>query len=508
MLLVFVSFLSLAAGLSSVDSSSPKQRFYEAFFVEVAERKYQEALSEYRDLVDAFPADPDFAAWVRVRVAACEKSLGKYEAASEQLRLASGIEGVSTRVRNEIEKVRRSLDRVKPIEPSVDVDSGSASEKSAVVEAIERGLSYLAKEQLEDGRWTSPAVAHDRSKLGELISGYDVGVTGLVLGAFVASGQSHQGKHHPADSAGKRELAANPGEQGSHAKVVQKGLEWLLAQQKFMGSEIGGHFGLSEIPTSVYNHAVAVVTLADLLELTGDGDRLGEPLSFAVRHTMYRQNPGYGWQYQPRSGKNDTSVTTWMMLGLQRARALSSPGNLAWDDEEVRQSLDGGHGWIARTTSKATSITGYVAPGDPGSRWLGHGSPYPFLKMPTMTAAALAVRMLRGEEDATSPIVSRQVRVLLDQPPRWQYEKGRSTVNYLYWYWGSLAFREIGGTSAAQWRDAVYEALVRNQARDGAWLPVGEWGKAGGPNYSTALAVRTLAIWAQRPQSAADSSRR
>jgi hypothetical protein len=83
---------------------------------------------------------------------------------------------------------------------------------------------------------------------------------------------------------------------------------------------------------------------------------------------------------------------------------------------------------------------------------------------------------------------------MLMKPPAYDVEKG--SIDYYYWFYGSMAMFQIGGKHWKKWREAVLEALLSHQREDGcekgSWDPLGAWGEEGGRVYTTALAVLAL----------------
>jgi hypothetical protein len=118
-----------------------------------------------------------------------------------------------------------------------------------------------------------------------------------------------------------------------------------------------------------------------------------------------------------------------------------------------------------------------------------------------MTAAAVGCSLLVGEDRQ-----ARRVRLGADliarHLPAWQEKEGGnlSTINFYYWYFGTLALSRLGGPEFRRWQEEVDRVLTASQRQEsgadeeGSWDPVDEWGPAGGRVYSTALAVMTLAI--------------
>src|SRR5262245_19869911 len=92
---------------------------------------------------------------------------------------------------------------------------------------------------------------------------------------------------------------------------------------------------------------------------------------------------------------------------------------------------------------------------------------YPYSKkLSCMTAVAVLCRIFSGEKRQT-PAVQRGVKVLMQELPRWQEQKGRapSTINMYYWYYGSYALFQFGGKDWLKWNDAMQKALLAAQRK-------------------------------------------
>jgi hypothetical protein len=70
-----------------------------------------------------------------------------------------------------------------------------------------------------------------------------------------------------------------------------------------------------------------------------------------------------------------------------------------------------------------------------------------------------------------------------------------------YWYYGSLAMFQVGGTAWNKWKKAMVPTVVQSQHADGSgrrtgsWDPIGPWGADGGRVYATALQVMCLEVF-------------
>jgi len=88
----------------------------------------------------------------------------------------------------------------------------------------------------------------------------------------------------------------------------------------------------------------------------------------------------------------------------------------------------------------------------------------------------------------------------------------RLSVDYYYWYYGSLALNQFDGPGSPRpdhgkywdaWNNAMITAVLQlqddtregGQCSRGGWLTPDRWCYAGGPVYATALNVLTLEVY-------------
>ena len=157
-------------------------------------------------------------------------------------------------------------------------------------EMYDRGLSYLAQSQSEDGDW----------KGGQ--SG--PGVTGLCMMAMLASGEDPNF--------------------GIYSNHIRKAARSIIKAQ----NSATGYFG-----NSMYHHGFAMLALAEAYGTVDDRNlwskaeassqrSIGAALELAVRAaiTSQKKNTYGGWRYSPDSNDADTSVSGAVMVGLLAAR--------------------------------------------------------------------------------------------------------------------------------------------------------------------------------------------
>ncbi len=338
-------------------------------------------------------------------------------------------------------------------------------------------IAWLEAHQSKDGRWDVDG--WQRLCAGEMCQGardergdprYDVGVTALAALALIRLGE-------------------DPGA----SDALSRALDWITTQAPFRAGVEAGAIGFRD-GEQIYNHAIATLALAEAEEHTSSPERRAV-LERAVNWSLAAQNPGLGWKYGVRPGKNDTSVTGWMLAALDAARRAG----IEVPDEAFR----GGVAWLDRATSKE-GVTGYQTPGG-GSSYLPiqRGR---FDEVPSMTAVALLGRAHAGLPIAAT-ILDPGRKLLLGSLPEWETPTEVRNANFYYWFHATGALRALGTDAQwSRWRKSVRRALERQQRmggpESGSWDPIGEWCIAGGRVYATAINALTLEQ-TERPRPAA-----
>lgn len=343
--------------------------------------------------------------------------------------------------------------------------TGGPSGSPPSEDAVNAALLWLKRHQSPDGSWSGNAWQNNCSDgkcqgPGSDTGGstYDAGLTGLAVLAYTGHGNSHR--------FGKFKLTVN------------NALRYLKQTQRRDGSigyvEAGVHGGM-------YNHALATMALCELYGVSRDFT-LKRSAQKAVDFVLKAQNPNLGWKYRPKSGKNDTSVTGWMVLALKAAKTAGL--------EVPEEAFTGAQRWFARATD-SRGVAGYTGPGGGSGVLAGNEN---FGAHPVMTAVSVVCRVFSGERLST-PQLQKGAKVIGEDLPR--YEENQ--VSYYYWYYGTYALYQFGGPRWEKWNKAMLKALVGTQRSggcdDGSWDAVGEWCTAGGRVYAVALNVLTLEIY-------------
>ena len=182
----------------------------------------------------------------------------------------------------------------------------------------QKGLSFLAKEQENNGSWP------DRY-------GGEPGVVGLCILAFLAHGEDPN--------------------QGPYANHIASAVNFILSAQSSSNGYIGN---------SMYNHGFATLALAEAYGMVND-PRLAPALSQAVDLIISAQkrNKKGGWRYTPDSHDADSTVSGCQIVALLAARNAG----IAVPDEAIKKGLDymrfcrtqkGSYGYTSASGEKPT----------------------------------------------------------------------------------------------------------------------------------------------------------
>jgi len=334
-----------------------------------------------------------------------------------------------------------------------------------VAQAIEAGLQWLHRHQSPDGNWDADEfMVLDRE--GTECDGpgnptHDVGLTGLAMLAFLADGST---------------LVSGP-----WAGDLRRAADWLVR-----GQQANGCLLVVNSNEFFYSHVIATIAVLEAYGLSGDA-RLLPVAKRAVAYVEHHRNPLAAWRYQPRDNENDVSVTSWAMTALITAQDFG----VEVDPEALRL----GGVYLSEQTDPQTGRTGYSERGGWSSRRTGdHAERFPREANEALTAAALAVGYLLGDDPEGKPMMAAQIRLVVGKKPRWSVEEG--VVDTYAWYQAASALHQAGEEHGRAWSKALHDALVPHQRDDGnfagSWDPIDVWGEDGGRICTTALAILSL----------------
>ncbi|NOT32328.1 MAG: hypothetical protein HOP15_17920, partial [Planctomycetes bacterium] len=342
--------------------------------------------------------------------------------------------------------------------------------------AADAALIWLQRHQSPDGSWSAAGFSEQCKKNqcdGPGNALYDVGVTGLALLCYLGAGETHQ--------------------EGRFKETVKKGLVFLMDLQE---QSDDGCFGERIGMNWIYNHACAALALAEAYGMT-EAKAFKEPAQNGIQFVLQAQNPYAAWRYSyPGDGDNDSSVTGWMVMALKSA----SLSGLKID----KTALENAIGFIEEVTDPASGRTGYTGMGEQPSRLPSMATLFPSEKSESLTAVGMLVRIFGGRTLDDDPMISKGADLLARKLPEWNTETG--TIDYYYWYYGTLAMHQVGGPRWEKWNEALKKALLEKQRllehedEYGSWDPVDPWSVDGGRVYATALNCLSMEVYYRYPR--------
>jgi hypothetical protein len=330
---------------------------------------------------------------------------------------------------------------------------------AASEQAVEDALAWLAANQTRAGSWDADAhgagqVARDQEGIDRKYAGKtaDSGVTALALLAFLGAGYTR--------------------DEGKYSENVDRAIEWLVAHQRadgFLGGD-AAHFEQN------YCHGMATYALAEAHGMRSEpaDERLRRPLEKAVAYVVSQQLDDGGWRYdKARNTDGDMSMFGWQLMALRSADIVGVPVPPVAKAKAILFLKD-------RSLGESGGLAAYrkTKPQTPPT--------------PAMTAEALFCKQTLGL-GRENPASVEGVAFLLRNLPK------RSETNLYYWYYGTLAMYQYGGSAWDRWNAALRDLLVAEQVKEGpdagSWEPRDAWGPYGGRVYSTAVAALSLEVY-------------
>jgi len=323
-----------------------------------------------------------------------------------------------------------------------------------VEEALASAMDWLARHQEPaEGYWDSDGFQErcETAKCGNKgYPLYDPALTGLAALVFLRCG------HTP--------------EKGEHGKTVERALSFFKRIQDEEGcfGVQRGHF--------MYSHAIVTQAVAEAYMRTRSR-LLKKPLEKALEFLYMAQNRGEqgrsAWRYAPQTGRNDMSVTSWVVEALDVASHAGC--------EVPREVREGARRWIDEMTDAKTGRISYDGSSDRSFRAPGRYEKWPPEKTEAMTAK--------------DPVFDKGVDLCVKMLPRWNVNDG--SIDMYYWYHATRALALVGGRPWKKWKGALKSAILKNQhgagCSRGSWDPLGPWGEDGGRVYATTMMALCLA---------------
>lgn len=217
---------------------------------------------------------------------------------------------------------------------------------------------------------------------------------------------------------------------------------------------------------SMYGQGIATMALCEAYGMTEDRN-YRDLAQLAVNFIVYAQDKrGGGWRYTPGQ-PGDTTVTGWQFMAIKSGQmaGLSVPSPTIFQIDRFLDSVqaDGG------------ATYGYL-----------DGSEV----KPSTTAIGLLCRMYRGwprEHQAIQQGASRLA------------EWGPSKTDLYYDYYATQVLCHLEGSAWEKWNRSMRDHLVATQVAQGfdsgSWHFSDQYGNKGGRLYSTAMAVMILEVY-------------
>ena len=252
--------------------------------------------------------------------------------------------------------------------------------------------------------------------------------------------------------------AGNTHHRGDYADNVYRGLAYLIRQAKPDGSLAGN----ASPYAATYSHGMAALAMCEAAAITGD------PFGRDRRQTCGRLHNSFAASNFrrlaiPAGDTGDLSQLGWQAMVLDagyRAKIPVKPRSVAGVQRFLRSVRAGTHGGLASyRTNEAPSRT--------------------------MTAEALATRLLIGERVPQAEINEAEQYMLQQRP-------GVGQDNYYFWYYATLALHQLQDDAWEQWNAALQQRLLSTQRSDGSWPTNSVWGGYGGTVYTTSMATLCL----------------
>ena len=379
--------------------------------------------------------------------------------------------------------------------------------------AVLDGLRWLVRHQNPDGSWgadtlkercTPEKPCYDTKE--NFTANYNVGLTSLALLCFLGAGFSHESKQDIVDTSMAKRYKIGD--------VVKNGLQWLVKRQNQDGSFTDKVF--------MYNEALATMALTEAFGLT-QNRYWKEPAQKGIDFLQDAQRPNpsgtglWGWRYESRKEieevrragtqdeaykaqlfQSDTSVTGWVVMALKSAQLAGLAVKKGKHGRRlgVHQMGDG-------------RLRAGRLPRRQRCRSDGDGSKNDdkFTYHPTtMSALGMCIRIFT-QHDPDDPFFELAARRIVQDLPT--VSKDKSSIDYYYWYYGSLALNQLDGPDSPRksgkywgpWNKAMVEAVLALQdhaeraCSNGGWITTDRWSYDGGPLYTTALNTLTLEVY-------------
>lgn len=302
-------------------------------------------------------------------------------------------------------------------------------------DAIQRGTTWLIKNQNTDGIWSSNG----------LDGNYPGTMTALAGLALLAAG--------------------NTPHQGPHAAAVRRAVDAVL--------RLAGPAGLIASPTesrTLYSHGFAMLFLAQAYGMEFDPvrqDKIRRVLEQAVELTAASQSAAGGWYYSPDSDRDEGSVTVTQIQALRAARNAGI--------KVPKQTITRAGQYIEKSANPDGGIR-YMASQSPGTP-----------SRPAITAAAVATLYNAGQYE--NPVALKALEHLKKLLAGKDGDQVLADHYYYAMLYASQAMYLSGEENWTRYFPGWRDRLLKLQTPTGAWI-----GDSVGTVYGTSLALLVLQL--------------
>ncbi len=340
-----------------------------------------------------------------------------------------------------------------PVPAAADLpETLDARQWAAVEHSVDRGLAWLARQQVADGSFEGHALGQPA-------------VTSFAIMAFLSRG------HRPGV--------------GPYGEAMTKGIDFVLGTQRpnglFTYADAPPPYQHREAPhTATYNHAIAGLMLGEVYGMCQGkrSDRIRVAIEKALDlswglqfQAKERPEDQGGWRYLYKRDEvdSDLSVTGWQLMFLRSAK------NAEFD--VPKEFIDAAMGFVKRCYISHRDGTFTYSPGDRGDA------------SETMTGIGALSLALGGLHQ--DPQVLEAGDFLLEHPMDANFYRRDNRYHYTAYYCAQ-AMAQLGGRYWQEFYPTVASTLVNAQDDDGSWEYDHGRDAKFGDAYFTSLAVLTL----------------
>jgi hypothetical protein len=265
-----------------------------------------------------------------------------------------------------------------------------------------------------------------------------------------------------------------PGE-GKYGPTIERGVRWVLAQQRPNGVIAGEGEGEQEM----YHHGIATLMLAEVCGMLDAelGKEVRQAVEKAVAVILRAQRTGGihagGWRYRVQHIQgSDISVTGWQVMALRAAKNLGCDVPAKAIDKAVEYIKS------CQETRRGGTYGGY------------RYTPYSMVTIPCTGTSVLALELCgKDEHRSDAVLLGADYLIRKDNLPRWD------GFHFFYGiYYGAQATFQVGGNHWSAYREHLHRELLRNQTSSGAWASSRRYEADYGANYGTSMAVLALTV--------------